>query len=141
LTRPIEAALNKLPGVRVARNLNIGPVVPNHHRYDASVQPMTAGLGDGSADLVGVCFVPLCVAVDSSGAGLPRDGKGRYGFGRAFCLECKLPGREKAGDKARLADQARWARQVRALGGFCAVVTSVAEALACVDRCRAGLSE
>jgi hypothetical protein len=36
------------------------------------------------------------------------------------------------------AEQEAWARAIRELGGFCAVVRSVAEALVAVERCRLG---
>ena len=115
ITRPIEAALNRLPGVRVARN-NTGAL------RDATGRLVVFGLGVGSADLVGICLMPPRYCCDSA-------------HGRVFCLEVKL-----AGKKPR-PDQARWARVVRSLGGFCCVVTSVDEAIAAVARCRAGASE
>ena len=67
-----------------------------------------AGLPEGSADLIG------CVA------------------GRFLALEVKRPGQ-----KQRPA-QVQWMGQVRHVRGFYAVVTSVAEALAAVERCRRG---
>ena len=128
ITRPIEAALNRLPGVRVARN-NTGAL------RDATGRLVVFGLGTGSADLVGICQVRivrdelpgLVYAWDIHRPGLT--------FGRAFCLEVKLPG------KRPRPDQARWARVVRSLGGFCCVVTSVQGAIDAVARCRAGASE
>jgi hypothetical protein len=116
LTHPIEAALNRLPGVRVARNNNLGPVVPYVRRLQPDIRPIRAGLGDGSADLVGIVRL-------------------HTGIGRAFVLEVK-----RAGEKPK-PDQARWLGVVRSLGGFAAVVHSVEEALAAVERCRAGESE
>ena len=125
LTRPIEAALNRLPGVRVARN-NTGAL------RDATGRLVVFGLGTGSADLVGI--------VRMEGDDLRRLAAmyGLHGippFGRVLALEVKLPG------KRPRPDQARWARVVRSLGGFCCVVTSVDEAIAAVGRCRAGASE
>jgi hypothetical protein len=119
LTHPIEAALNRLPGVRVARNNNLGPVVPYVRRLQPDIRPIRAGLGDGSADLVGVCSVAYGVRP----------------VGRAFCLEVKRPGVKPD------ADQVRWLRVVRELGGFACVVHSVDEAIAAVERCREGASE
>ena len=69
------------------------------------------GLCPGSADLIGVCD------------------------GRFIGLEVK----SKTG---RLSpEQKRWAELIRSKGGFVAVVRSVDEALAAVDRCRAGALE
>ena len=126
--RPIEAAINALPGCRVARN-NTGAL------RDATGRLVVFGLGVGSADLVGIVSVLGWLTPDwpmHSVDGLMTQ---MMTVGRALCLEVKRPGRKLE------PDHVRWAKAVRGLGGFCAVVTSVAEALACVDRCRAGLSE
>jgi len=134
LTRPIEAALNKLPGVRVRRN-NTGVL------EDKRGVPVRYGLGVGSADLVGICEVQS-VSVPASLEALGRVANGQVGalyptriLGRAFCLEVKRPGEKPT------ADQVRWLESVRRLGGFAAIVHSVEEALACVERCRAGQSQ
>ena len=124
LTRPIEAALNRLPGVRVCRN-NVGQL------EWAPGKRLVYGLGLGSADLVGIV---KCNALVWEHGAFASD-VATISTGRVFCLEVKRPGRKLE------PDQARWAKAVRDLGGFCAVVHSVPEALACVDRCRAGLSE
>jgi hypothetical protein len=127
LVSPILRALNCLPGVRVVRNANIGPMVPwRFYSYllrtrspHPDAMPYIAGLGPGSADLVGI------VRLDS-------------GVGRAIAIEVKLPalGRLRAGDLRP--DQARWLDVFGRLGGHAAVVHSVAEALAAVEACRAG---
>ena len=62
LVAPIIRALNRMPGVRVTRNANLGPVVPYARRHEPDIRPILAGLGTGSADVVGVVSVP-CVAV------------------------------------------------------------------------------
>jgi hypothetical protein len=116
LTRPIEAALNAMPGVRVVRN-NVGTL------EWAPGKRLTYGLGLGSADLVGICRVAVT-----------RD-DAWWHIGRVFALEIKRPGQ-----KLR-PDQEKWSRVVRSLGGFCCVVHSVEEAIAAVARCRAGASE
>jgi hypothetical protein len=68
------------------------------------------GLGNGSADLVGLV----------------------RGSGRFFALEIKTP-------TGRLSkDQEAWGSVVRKKGGFCAVVRSEAEALAAVGRAARG---
>lgn len=69
------------------------------------------GLAEGSADLVGLA-----------------DGR--------FCaLEVKAA-------KGRVSpEQVAWAQCVKSLGGFCATVRSVDEALAALRRCREGASE
>ena len=66
------------------------------------------GLAVGSADLVGICA------------------------GRFFALEVKSP-------TGRVSDdQMTWLALVRSKGGFAAVVRSVEDALAAVERCRKG---
>ena len=75
--------------------------------------PIRYGLGIGSADLVGI--------VSPSG--------------RAICLEVKRRGR------GLTVDQNRWGRAVRRFGAFYAVVRSVEEAVAAVERCKRGESE
>ena len=66
------------------------------------------GLAVGSADLIGVCA------------------------GRFFALEVKS-------ERGRVSDdQQRWCALVRSKGGFAAVVRSVEDALAAVERCRKG---
>lgn len=121
LTKPILAALNALPGVRVARN-NTGML------RDERGVPVRYGLGLGSADLVGIVVCRYC------SAHLERHGD-VLEVGRAFCLEVKWP-REKP-----TADQARWLQAVRRLGGFACVVHGELEALDAVRRCREGACE
>lgn len=72
----------------------------------------------GKADLVGICPMPW-----------------GENAGRFIALEVKT----KTGRQS--AEQIRYALMVRRWGGFYAVVRSVDEALAAVDRCRRGLSE
>ena len=72
------------------------------------------GLGSGSADLVGL--------VASHGLRL----------GRFFALEVKWPG------KRPTKEQLAWSNVVRGMGGFAAVVTSVDEAIAAVERAMSG---
>ncbi len=137
LVAPIIRALNRLPGVRVARNANLGPVTPWAQRFTAE-HPILAGLGTGSADIVGIVVVSACC----SG---PCRAQWHERVGRAFALEVKLaavpsvlagvPGL-RAGTLAP--DQKRWLDAFRRFSGFAAVVHSKAEALAAVDRCRQG---
>jgi hypothetical protein len=122
LTRPIEIAINHLVGVRVTRNNNLGPVVPYARRHEPGIRAIIAGLGDGSADLVGI--------VACTWPGVPD-----RRFGRAFALEVKWPEKKPRGD------QVVWLRVIRSLGGFACVVSSIEEALAAVVRCRDGASE
>lgn len=116
LTHPIRAALNKLPGVRVARN-NVGSL------EWAPGKMLRYGLGEGSADLVGIVRITDVTVVWSKPVG------------RAFALEVKWPG-EKPTE-----DQERWMSEVRKLGGFACIVHSVEEAIQAVDRCRSGASQ
>jgi hypothetical protein len=116
LVRPIMAAVNALPGVRVWR-----PHVLNTRALDLA----GAGLAEGSADLVGLA---LCTWTED-------DGYLSHEFGRFLALEAKWPGEHPT------ADQRLWAAVVRKLGGFYAVVRSVEEAVDAVTRCREGMSE
>lgn len=109
LVEPIMAALNVLPGVRVWR-----PHVLNKHVRALS----GAGLSDGSADLVGICRV------------WPANAQP---IGRFLALEVKQAHKGVVSE-----DQWAWLRTVRDLGGFAAVVHSVEEATAAVERCRRG---
>jgi hypothetical protein len=119
IVAPILRALNSMPGVRVVRNANLGPVVPWAKRFDPDARPIVAGLGAGSADVVGVVRMS-------------------DGVGRLFALECKLPPCPGKRAGAMLPDQVRWMWSVRRMGGHCSVVHSVDEALAAVEACRAG---
>lgn len=74
----------------------------------ASVTHAHLGLPVGSADLIGICR------------------------GRFVSLEVKT------GRAVPSAEQLRWGALVQRHGGFHAVIRSVAEALAAIDRCRAG---
>jgi hypothetical protein len=165
--RPIMSRLNRMPGVRVVRSANYGPVYAKRF-YDhlratgqphPDARPMVAGLGAGSADLVGIV---LCAAREWQHGRFASDVSERA-FGRVFCLEVKLPPtpyehkpgcacirdfgpcdcgsvKRRPGGKTR-PDQDRWLASVRKLGGFACVVRSVDEAVAAVARCRQGWSQ
>lgn len=125
---PIIRALNRLPGVRVSRNNNVGKSVPvrfytyllgsghAHPHYTV----VDTGLGEGSADIVGLV--------------LPG--------GRALALEVKLPPDRDAGLRAGplKPDQRRWLAAFRRFGGYADVVHGVEEAIAAVEACRRGES-
>ena len=133
IVQPIIRALNRMPGVRVTRNANLGPVVPYNRRIEPDIRPILAGLGTGSADVVGVVSVPVLAPPPYLATAI----------GRAFVLEVKLPADPSKGLRAGTLhkDQKRWLSTVRRFGGFAAVVTSVEEAVAAVARCRSGASE
>lgn len=109
IQRAIMHAINGTDFARVERNNKwSGHVV----REDGQRVFVEAGLSDGSADLIGhVRAAPLA---------------------RALYLEVKRPG------ERQLASQVAWMQKVRYMGAFYAVVTSVDEALAAVERCRRG---
>lgn len=127
LVQPIIRAMNAIPGVRVTRNANLGPVIPYSKRDVPDVRPIIAGLGTGSADIVGIVMM-----WHPPGAG---------NFGRAFALEVKLPSDGRLRGGTLDADQVRWLRIFRKFGGFAAVVRSELEARDAIVRCRAGESE
>lgn len=115
ITRPLEAAINRIPGARVVRNNNLGPVCPWAKRHDpAFIRPIVAGLGAGSADLVGL----LCVRAVVAGA--------ERRIGQAIAIECKRFGRKQSDD------QRRWAAAFQRLGGLYLIATSVEETVTIV---------
>lgn len=146
IVRPIEVALNKLPGVKVTRN-PVGLVVSWHRRNDPTAHPFQAGLGLGSADIVGIVSVlghlyPYWPMVPQSD---PLQTQ-MMTIARVFALEVKRDA--EASRKSRserrattIQDQARWGLAVRRMGAFYCVVHGVAEAVAAVERCRHGRSE
>lgn len=115
ILQDIRAAVAELPGVLVWRN-NTGVDVTRGIRF---------GIGVGGADLVGIATVPALVGEDTGHYDAAR-------IGRFFGLEVKRPG-----GRAR-PEQRMWADAVRQHGGFVATVHSVGEALAAIERCRAG---
>ncbi len=56
--------------------------------------------------------------------------------GRFVAMEVKAPGKEKRGDKERLAEQANCRRDITDHAGLAEVVTSVEEAMAVIERAR-----
>jgi hypothetical protein len=131
LVVPIMAAVNALPGVRVWRP---------HVLSRGSARDITgAGLANGSADLVGLCLLPDVCWPWTRRTGLSEGYVEDAGYvrpiGRWLSLEAKWPGEKPT------ADQRLWAEVVRKLGGFYAVVHSIEEALAAVERCREGADQ
>jgi hypothetical protein len=117
---PVRARLNSILGVRVARN-NVGVL------EWAPGKKLRYGLGHGSADLVGIVTVSVWFVAGAIWTVST--------FGRAFALEVKRPGVKPK------PEQVAWLAAFRRLGGFAAVVHSVEEGIAAVERCRKGLSE
>lgn len=88
-----------------------------------------AGLPKGSADLVGV----LSITVDVHNF-LGHPGHGPVRFGIFVALEIKRPG------EVPEEHQVAWLADVRARGGFAAIVHSIDEARAAIAAARAGAS-
>ena len=120
ITRPVEIALNAMPGVQVWVNVTGVFCLPN------SPGRVRVGLGVGGADIVG-----LVQCAEVSAEGMPT----AHLMGRFFALELKLPSRRQS------PPQAAWAAVVRAQGGFYAVARTIPEAAQAVARCREGRSE
>lgn len=125
LAKTIRVALEKDSRCRVVPNF-VGLVFPYHPIAEArktgdwsevaKKHPVHAGLGKGSADLVGIL-------------------RG----GRAIALEVKMPGR---GLRAvEQPEQGVWLAAVRRWGGFACVVRSPEEAVSAVTRALGGASE
>lgn len=128
LSSAIREACNLQRGVRLRRN-NVGKLRDEHGRV------ITYGQGVGSPDLMGEVTVRMLLGghwqhgIDHCG---PHPG---VDIARAFHLEVKV-------GKARpTADQLAWHKEARSRGVFVAVVHSVDEALAAVERCRMGECE
>ncbi len=83
---------------------------------DGSMRPVRYGLGRGSPDLPGMITTGPC-------------------RGRVFCLETKVP------KKGPSVWQKAWARACRMRGGFYAVVHSVPDAMAALERALRGESQ
>lgn len=118
ISRDIMEALNRLPGVTVWRNANTH--VEQWDPKTGAVAHYRAGLGDGSPDLFGGVTVSMIGP------------KGPVIVARLFALEVKRPG------ETRKPNQIEFAAQIHFIRGFTCEVTSVAEALAAVERCRNG---
>lgn len=122
LVKIIRLALEKDGRARLVRNFS-GLVVPYALVRRAlekgdlvglrNVQPIVAGLGKGSADLVGMI----------------------KGSGRVVCLEVKTS------TGAVRPEQPLWLAAIRRLGGFACVVRSPADAIDAVTRACAGASQ
>jgi hypothetical protein len=125
LVQPIIVALNKLPGCRVARN-NQGELEWAPGKW------LRYGLGLGSSDIVGIVVVETWIM-------------GRRRFGRVFSLEVKRHAARKAHKDTRK-NQERWRAAVIRFGGFAGLIEArstedgIAQAVAAVERCRAGKS-
>ncbi len=120
LLAAIREACNLQPGVRVRRN-NTGKLQDRNGRW------VTFG-SLGSPDLMGEVTIEVDMTLTASLANVRT-------IARAFHVEVKLPG------KKLTPDQAAWFKEARTRGVFVAVVHSVDEALAAVDRCRRGECE
>ena len=114
LSAAIQDALALEPGLLLFRN-STGLFRAHGHR-------VRAGLGNGSADLIGLLTVG--VRPNSSSPAAP--------WGRFMALEVKRPGEKPE------PHQDAWLASVRERGGFAAVVRSVDEARAAVTRARSG---
>ena len=139
LTCPIIVALNKLPGVRVLRNVDRGLMVPFAQIHLPNPTKIMTGLGKGGSDIVGV------VRLDSvliSGTYATH----QCAIGRLFTLECKRWERRKAHSDTR-ADQKRWRDAVKRLGGFAGLIEArntaegIRMAVEAVERCRSGQAQ
>lgn len=137
--RPLEAdiqrailhTLNALPDCRIERNNKWeGYVVADNgdRRY------VVAGLPDGSADAIGRVMVSVKIRPVAETHPLydAELASGWIQIARAFYLEFKRPG------ERQLPSQIEWMGKVHFMKAFYAVVTSVDEALAAVERCRRG---
>jgi hypothetical protein len=144
LSDAIRDALAYEPGLTLWRNSQCAVVKSN--------RMVRGGLGNGSADLVGLLAVKI--DVDSHGR-LEHFGDK---IGRFVALEVKMPGEIPCGSKLatilavgatghaskmakadkHILEQEEWLQSVRARGGFAAYVDSVESAKAAIQRARSG---
>lgn len=129
ITKPIEEAVNHLPGVWASRNTN------GFGYHAETCNPVHFGLGPGSADIVGCVSCKVFDTGELAVVGMLARVASPI-FGRFFGLEVKWPGK-----KLKKGQREWWsAVLVRCPGIYLDVVHSVDEALASVERCRAGQS-
>jgi hypothetical protein len=153
ITRPIIVALNRLPGVRVIRNVDRGLMVPFTQIHLPNPTKIMTGLGKGGSDIVGGVTVGVLLPRSSIAMDLDADADSMcsatgqvFRFGRLFTLECKRYARRTAHSDTR-ADQKRWRDAVIRLGGFAGLIEArdtaegIRMAIEAVERCRAGASE
>lgn len=121
-----RVALCAIPGVRVLPNRSL-LAVPWAMRLNPDAHPVPVGLGEGSADLVGIVSLEI-----------PWTPSDILKLGRVFVLEFKQPGARPRDAKQRQhwERQEAWLACVRSFGGYAAKVRTVGEAIACVQRCR-----
>ena len=119
LSDAIRAALAYEPGLLLMRN--------SQAAMRKGSRVYRGGLGNGSADLVGVLSLPIRGVEGSPYPPVP--------FGLFVALEIKTAG------NAATEEQAAWLASVRERGGFAAVVHSVAAARAAIVRARRGERE
>lgn len=124
----IRLALGLEPDLLLFRNANVKASF--YDPASGGEKFVSAGLGDGSADLVGVLRV--ATVSHRSDPLWPGTGQIMATTGRFFALEVKQPGKKPR------ADQVRWAELVQRFGGFCCAVTGVDEARAALARARRG---
>lgn len=126
---PLRRLLETTPGLRIASGTGTKPetilrnsivdTLGNGHGVRLIVNAidnrgaMKRGLGEGSPDIVGWLI----------------------GSGRTFCLEVKVPG------KRATKEQLQWHAAARSQGVFVAVVHSIEESKAAIQRAKEGLSE
>lgn len=132
--------LRKFKDIRIVRNFN-GMVRPLRDNASGPTVPFAVGIGDGSADIVGILRVrvqpvggaPLYIEGSALPSGWGWDGESRHSrfVGRVFALEIKRPGAKAHPHEV---DQRAWRQCVRDFGGFATEVRSVEEALNARER-------
>lgn len=110
----IKSALGRIDGVWI----HVNTIFEGETKRRGYV---SCGLGVGSPDIVGAV----------------RCG----GLARFFSLELKSEARHVHESDALSEDQKTWHAMMRGIGGFVGVVWSAEEAVAAVERCRAGAVE
>ena len=119
----IVKALSQMPDVVIHRNL-----VGTYETVRAGW--IKAGLGEGTADLVGWLSVPI-----GPSPGYPFGPSAGCRVARFLALEVKRPGGDNE-HKAHEAEQRAWLELVRLRGGVAGIVHSAAEAVDLIEKAR-----
>lgn len=119
----ILRAVGALPDFVVMRNANVA--LKYYDEREGREKFLRGGLGDGSADLIGILSLSVLLT-------RPDGSQVCQTTGRFVALEVKKPGGRVE------PEQEAWLEAVRRAGGFAAVVHSPEEALAALDRARRG---
>lgn len=120
--------------------LRTGRLIEALRVLDALAERFTRqGMITGAADLIGILTIPVAVREADGSFRVRGVAAGDVlHVGRFFALEVKRPAAPGRSRGRTSDDQDQWLALVRRMGGFAAVVSSVDEARAALERARRG---